>query len=100
MVEIEIEPCPFCGGKLVSLLFSGEPFQGWRVKCAECEAQGPVSDDHQVATRKWNERVISSPTADAGGAPEATARNRAAADDMLREYRDSSTRDYPRPMGG
>ena len=83
-------PCPFCGSESASLEYSAFFPDRWAVKCLGCEARGPRSDKDTVAIHKWNERARPGrSTAQVGGAEEAQARNRAAAEQELERYRQS-----------
>ena len=54
--EIELKPCPFCGGKAVMI---GEDDGMYQVVCPDCA--GTIDDfynEKEVAAEKWNERKI------------------------------------------
>lgn len=51
-----IKPCPFCGGKRLSILDEDRgPF--W-VDCDDCRAQGPLHDSLHAAREAWDERPL------------------------------------------
>ena len=52
-------PCPFCGGKKVTLWKSRPKGKiVWCVFCDGCEAEGPHSSESSEAVRLWNYRSI------------------------------------------
>lgn len=54
--EIELKPCPFCGGKAVML---GEEDGMYQVVCPNCD--GTIDyfyDEKELAAEKWNARTI------------------------------------------
>lgn len=54
MSEIELLPCPFCGGeaKLHHNLLT-DKFKVW---CSKCDCRTDVYSDKEEAIRKWNTR--------------------------------------------
>ena len=85
----DIGPCPFCGSKISAVEYNASFPDPWSVKCISCEARGPRSNVDDVAIFLWNGRRAGRSTAQAGGAEEAEARNRAAAEQELERYRQS-----------
>ncbi len=55
MTTTLLKPCPFCGGTQTEV--TGEYGYVRRVRCNECEAQGPVETDPGIATDSWNRAV-------------------------------------------
>lgn len=57
MAEIEIRPCPFCGGKRgILFAYRYDRQHGWCVVCDSCGARGPASKNSFGAMAVWNER--------------------------------------------
>lgn len=52
--EIELKPCPFCGGK-AKLHSKGTPFGGSYIDCLECGVQMGGGNDAE-ALKQWNNR--------------------------------------------
>ena len=47
-------PCPFCGSENIGI---GVGSNGTRfVRCYNCNAQGPVTNNYNEAVQKWNDR--------------------------------------------
>lgn len=60
----KVNHCPFCKTPQQHLhLRTKDPFY---VRCSNCGAQGPHTDDQKSAVDKWNE-AIDANTADHGG---------------------------------
>lgn len=56
-MEIELLPCPFCGGKpeMVSELFLGRKF--FHVRCTRCACMTLSDLDEEGASFVWNRRT-------------------------------------------
>lgn len=49
----EIQPCPFCKSTFVSIVRNA--ISGFsKVRCASCEASGPLCGDNVKAVKTWN----------------------------------------------
>ena len=72
MIDLELKPCPFCGGEATfeverECFGHGEYHNKHFVKCKECGAKSPSqfeylidTDDCKVIVKnKWNRRVTS-----------------------------------------
>ncbi len=67
----ELLPCPFCGGKNLSVEFADEDGEYASVWCADCKANGPIafvddggSEDHaesKVGIERWQNRSAPQP---------------------------------------
>lgn len=60
MAEIELKPCPFCGGKAVlrmasEILYNGE-VGGWKATCQKCGIETAI-ENRKTAAEKWNRRA-------------------------------------------
>lgn len=57
MQEIELKPCPFCGGQpdLVKNIFSDR--ETWKVVCHKCEIGTYAFFTLKHAAKRWNRRV-------------------------------------------
>ena len=56
MNEVELLPCPFCGGKPElesSMILGGE---WWRVRCPYCFAKTYHEQSPEDAAHEWNRR--------------------------------------------
>ena len=51
--DVEIAPCPFCGGTFQT---SYEFEDGVRVQCIECGSEGSTGTDLEEAVHYWNKR--------------------------------------------
>lgn len=63
MSEIELKPCPFCGGE-ASIHEIKEDFLGlgWKIKgyaifCKSCRASTEYDTNRNKVTEKWNRRT-------------------------------------------
>ena len=54
-IEIELKPCPFCGGKLIYIRHIAG---GNRVICRTCGAMGGMGEVKDDAAEAWNERFL------------------------------------------
>lgn len=58
MDEIDLDPCPFCGGIDISLrndfLFPSGYWYDYM--CNDCGAKGPTERDSEAALTAWNRR--------------------------------------------
>lgn len=56
--KMELEPCPFCGGKAKSFAPYPELRRYWTVECASCAASvsGEIDSKQDDATAAWNRR--------------------------------------------
>ena len=50
----ELKPCPFCGGRKLSV--HGWSNQYW-VECYSCETEGPSGETQDEAIESWNRRA-------------------------------------------
>jgi Lar family restriction alleviation protein len=69
MSRLKLGPCPFCGCKAVQLeTYEAAPGSGFRVRCLDCDAEGPVvfggllardckPKHRREAVSLWNERA-------------------------------------------
>lgn len=57
--DIELKPCPFCGGSELHIETDSEPTSTVQVECDTpgCEASGPHGKDADEAARLWNRRT-------------------------------------------
>lgn len=55
-MEIELKPCPFCGGTDV-VCHLDKSGSGYFVLCEGCEAQGPSASSMTGAEFDWSEAV-------------------------------------------
>lgn len=59
MRELELKPCPFCGGTTLTIV--DERVNEYAVWCESCDAMGPSTDfderDKFKAVDLWNKRV-------------------------------------------
>ena len=54
----QLKPCPFCGGKDVIDDCCKSYSEKLRyVLCNECESQGPIGVNNEIAIAAWNNRV-------------------------------------------
>lgn len=54
-MDVELKPCPFCGGEI--LTFRRGKYMWW-VKCEQCGAESGVSTKKRDAVEKWNRRGV------------------------------------------
>ena len=55
--EIELKPCPFCGGNAESYTpWTGDAYGYW-IRCEECGCETDVYSAQKYAVEAWNERV-------------------------------------------
>ena len=63
--ELELKPCPFCGGKDISVYEYEEDYRGapacHYAACNDCDARGPEDYCKREAAQLWNNRVDSVP---------------------------------------
>ena len=52
--EVELKPCPFCGGNSVYL--NSNTWSSY-VMCDYCDADGPVQESDDQAISAWNSRT-------------------------------------------
>lgn len=52
MSEIELKPCPFCGGEAEII----EAFGDFAAMCKECDAAAASADTESGAAKAWNKR--------------------------------------------
>ena len=51
----ELKPCPFCGGKELSVIsVLGEDYY---VECSSCTTCGPSGETYEEAIEAWNRRA-------------------------------------------
>jgi hypothetical protein len=62
MERIDLDPCPFCGGKDILLIpecavapIGIEDERLWHAQC-ECIASGPEAQSREYAAELWNKR--------------------------------------------
>jgi Lar family restriction alleviation protein len=53
----ELKPCPFCGNDTVHVHDSYCAGSGFMVLCANCTAEGPLSNTESEAESEWNRRT-------------------------------------------
>ena len=53
--EIELKPCPFCGGK--AYVYPTE--HGWSAQCEDCWSTGADKETREEAAAAWNHRAES-----------------------------------------
>lgn len=60
MIDLQLKPCPFCGGTQagdVSMVRSCDPHEAHRVVCWGCGIDGPgTNKGEDVAALLWNQR--------------------------------------------
>ena len=54
MPNVELKPCPFCGGKATE---RHECLNGVFVQCNKCGVSTNIFSSQDAATRGWNKRV-------------------------------------------
>lgn len=54
--NIELLPCPFCGGK-ATVERSAECYEEYEVCCDECGAKAAWDNDKDSAVKLWNTRI-------------------------------------------
>ena len=52
---MELKPCPFCGGKLVTT--HKMIHKRHQVMCVNCDSRGPIAEDYDFARHDWNTRA-------------------------------------------
>lgn len=58
MVEIELKPCPFCGGKAEKRTFiKNGGFYIYRVYCTQCQIGAAGHTSMKRACETWNRRA-------------------------------------------
>ena len=59
MEEIELKPCPFCGGKGVEILEDENKYLYYRymAQCQKCGANAKLSRTKEEARKAWNRRA-------------------------------------------
>jgi hypothetical protein len=45
--------CPFCGSLRLDIVLG----ENWRIRCTDCEAEGPPSNACLEAVTEWNKRA-------------------------------------------
>jgi Lar family restriction alleviation protein len=55
-MQIELKPCPFCGGK-ASLERAGDRNYSCIVACTECSCAIETCEEGLECGKKWNERA-------------------------------------------
>lgn len=56
-MNIDLKPCPFCGGKKLSILLKGINLdRKYAVCCNTCDARGGRKQDKKIAVEEWNRR--------------------------------------------
>jgi Lar family restriction alleviation protein len=60
MMETELLPCPFCGGRNLQFRKTNLHFKPF-YKCLDCWADGPVAADKKSLPEKWNTRTAPAP---------------------------------------
>lgn len=55
MSELELKPCPFCGGEKYRMI---KPDGVWRVLCLTCKTEGRPSVMNIDAKSAWNKRPL------------------------------------------
>jgi Lar family restriction alleviation protein len=61
MTEVELKPCPFCGGgmQVASVTHGDDDWDDYYVSfCRICESHGPKSDFEDEAIELSNRRVV------------------------------------------
>lgn len=60
-MDVELKPCPFCGGKAKLMHYKIKSDDWWYVACEACEvALDPLyfgEQDKEQAIERWNKRV-------------------------------------------
>lgn len=56
MDEIELKPCPFCGGTDLSIETFELDNTIQYVLCGDCQCEGPAGNGNQEAAELWNWR--------------------------------------------
>lgn len=54
MDEINLLPCPFCGGQPAFEIYEGDEYQ---VKCPYCFAATWIEESKEEAAEEWNRRA-------------------------------------------
>lgn len=60
MAEIELKPCPFCGGEVYFVDLSTKDEQFFMIQCEVCPASvcfGDMSETKEQAAELWNRRA-------------------------------------------
>ena len=55
--EIELKPCPFCGGKADIIPAGGAWKVSYFVECQECNNMTDIHDTSRAAVETWNRRI-------------------------------------------
>lgn len=53
----DLKPCPFCGGKDLSIYIKGIGDKKYAMCCNTCGARGGRKPDKKRATEEWNRRA-------------------------------------------
>lgn len=56
--EIELKPCPFCGGKSLLQLFNDGFFDHARIECCHLWFEWCGDNASEQVAKAWNDRVI------------------------------------------
>ena len=56
MLNTELKPCPFCGGKAELRRLSVQGRWSRYVRCPQCWASTDLRDDDEAAAACWNRR--------------------------------------------
>lgn len=56
-MNIDLKPCPFCGGKDLSIYLKGMNDRKYAVCCNTCDARGGRKQDKKKAVEEWNRRI-------------------------------------------
>lgn len=58
MSNIQLKPCPFCGGKAILDEDLDCFYSGWKsVHCKNCHAKTDADKDERIAIQNWNNRA-------------------------------------------
>lgn len=53
-VEVNLKPCPFCGGR-ATLVYDNQ--EGYQIYCDDCKIMTPENFDKEKIVGMWNRRV-------------------------------------------
>ena len=58
MADLELKPCPFCGGEAKLKCFAGTHIPFYRINCSECGCNQETSIHKESVINSWNTRKV------------------------------------------